>query len=135
MLLPSAPAATGLFPAAVSQSPPVGLSWFTRKLYSERITPMVARILGSEGSERVVVECLTRVDAKVFGTDLFLKVVQANASVIVTEYEPISLEVASIEPFLPIGEGSIKDQLIDLIKGDKLPNSVPLMLGTTRDEG
>ena len=127
----SSSGAKGTFYAALSQSPPIGLPWFSRKLYSQQITPAVASAVGctSTGSESDLVSCLQRVDANAFVTAA--QTALPNISLALREY--CGTQVA-VEPFLPIvngPNGTIDGQFNDLLSSGTLPNRVPFVVRTS----
>lgn len=74
------------------------------------------------------------VEASLFGSTEVLDAGEGAIAHQVANYESTSLEVASIEPYLPIALGPIDGQLVRLLADNKLPNRVPLMAGNVRDE-
>ncbi|KAL1956821.1 hypothetical protein VTO42DRAFT_6771 [Malbranchea cinnamomea] len=132
----SSSAAQGLFAAAISQSSPVSLPWFTRDVYTEFITPQVSSDVGCNEtkSEKELIACLQSVPA----TEFLHVDMSTIASRVNSGYLHSTTLVANIEPFLPMiddsNSGVIDDQFHVLLSEDKLPNRVPAIFTIVADE-
>ncbi|KAL4943477.1 hypothetical protein BDV06DRAFT_189874 [Aspergillus oleicola] len=138
----SSTAARGLFNAALIQSSPLDLPWYTRQVYKELVTPHVAEAVGCNNtrSEASLVSCLRSVPASSFisNSTAFQAATSAIATDVASHYLHSSQLLASIEPFMPIisdtGPGVIDDQFHNLLSKNTLPNRVPTMFTTVSDE-
>ena len=130
----SSSGAKGLFRAAIAQSPPVSMPWFTRKLYSERITPAIAAQVGcTSADEAQLVDCLLKADAAAL-----VEAVPAATPDIAAALADFANAPGAPQPFLPMVDGpagTIDGQLSALLASGSLPNKVPLLVGNVRDEG
>ncbi|KAL2864939.1 putative cholinesterase [Aspergillus lucknowensis] len=139
----SSTAARGLFSAALVQSAPVDLPWYTREVYSELVAPHVAEAVGcgsATSSEKSLVDCLRTVPAANFldNSTAFQSAMTAVARDISSDYLHVSQLLAGIEPLMPMvddtGVGVIDDQFHTLLATNRLPNRVPTMFTTVSDE-
>ena len=134
LALMSSSGAKGLFRAAIAQSPPVSMPWFTRKLYSERITHAIAAQVGCTSTDEAqLVDCLLKVDATAL-----VEAVPAATPAIATALADFANAPGAPQPFLPMVDGpagTIDGQLSALLASGSLPNKVPLLVGNVRDEG
>ncbi|KAL4930497.1 putative cholinesterase [Aspergillus undulatus] len=138
----SSTAARGLFSAALIQSAPFDLPWYTREVYSNLVVPSIAQAVGcnNTSSESSLVSCLRSVPAANFldNSTAFQAATSAIASEVSTHYLHSSQLLASIEPFMPVisdsGPGVIDDQFHNLLEKNTLPNRVPTMFTTVSDE-
>lgn len=137
----SSTAARGLFSAAIAQSAPVDLPWFTREVYANVIAPEVAKAVGCNQTttEKELVSCLRSVPATKFlgNTTEFKKATATWTQALASDYLHVSQLLASIEPLMPIVDprsGVIDDQFYKLLANERLPNRVPTMFSTVTDE-
>ena len=134
LALMSSTGAKGLFRAAIAQSPPVAMPWFTRKLYANSITPAIAAQVGCALSdETALVDCLLKVDATAL-----IEAVPAATPDIAAALARFANAPGAPQPFLPMvggPAGTIDGQLSDLLASGSLPNKVPLLVGNVQDEG
>ena len=111
----------------------IGLPWYTRKRYSEAITPAVASSVGcnSTSSETDLVSCLQSANATAFVTAAV-----TAAPALATALQEYSGSQFAIEPFLPIVQGpngTIDGQFNDLLASGTLPNRVPFVVRRSFD--
>ncbi|KAL4878302.1 Carboxylesterase family-domain-containing protein [Aspergillus karnatakaensis] len=139
----SSTSARGLFSAALVQSAPVDLPWYTREVYSTLVAPLVATAVGcgnATTTESTLLSCLRRIPATSFldNSTAFQTATSAIAQSVGTSYLHVSQLLASIEPFMPMvsdsGPGVIDDQFHTLLASNTLPNRVPVLFSTTTDE-
>ena len=125
----SSPAAKGLFHAAVMESFPVGLPWYTRSFYSEQITPILASNFSCPTTDEAAnVDCLRTLPAENFTSDIIVSFMPDQG---LYNGEPFSEEV-----WLPsLNETMLLGQLDDLLDNGTLPSPVPIMMGTMEDDG
>ena len=125
----SSPAAKGLFHAAVMESFPVGLPWYTRSFYSEQITPILASNFSCPTTDEAAnVDCLRTLPAENFTSDIIVSFMPDQG---LYNGEPFSEEV-----WLPsVNETMLLGQLDDLLDNGTLPSPVPIMMGTMEDDG
>ncbi|EAW10950.1 putative cholinesterase [Aspergillus clavatus NRRL 1] len=142
----SSTAARGLFSAAIVQSAPLDLPWFTRSVYRDLVTPEIAKAVGcGQGnrttSETQLLACLRSVPASAFfdNTTEFQAALSASTQKVAASFLHSSPMLASIEPLMPMvddaGSGVIDDQFHLLLATDSLPNRVPTLFTTVTDEG
>lgn len=86
-----------------------------------------------------MVDCLRKVPVAklISNTTAQTAVNTVNAAIIASDYFKSSAIVASIEPFLPIVDkaaGIIDDQFVKLLRSETLPNAVPTLFITVKDE-
>lgn len=138
----SSSASKGLFSAGISQSSLLGVVPSTRSLNSKYITPAVAKgtVCSSNSSEASLVQCLKSVPAKMFASKDTFGAVDEAAIAAYAAYDDQIEGLAVAEPYLPITaasggpDGIVDDQLVYLIGHDSVPNRVPFMVGTNRNE-
>lgn len=138
----SCTAAKGLFSGALVQSANFDLPWFTRDLYSKYIAPEVANAVGCEGndSEDSLVKCLRSVPASMYfdNSTEFQAATKTISSSIANHFYNNTQTTGANEPFMPMvddtGSGVIDDQFDALLINNSLPNNVPTMFTTVRDE-
>ncbi|KAE8148082.1 Carboxylesterase family-domain-containing protein [Aspergillus avenaceus] len=137
----SSSAARGLFSAAIVQSAPLDLPWFTRDVYADVIVPEIATAVGCNQSttEASLVSCLRTVPATKF-LDNSTEWKQAKSKWtkgLASDYLHVSQLLASIEPLMPIVDargGVIDDQFYKLLANERVPNRVPTIFTTVTDE-
>ncbi|KAL4869715.1 hypothetical protein BDV12DRAFT_167542 [Aspergillus spectabilis] len=139
----SSTSARGLFSAALVQSAPVDLPWYTREVYSEIVAPHVAKAVGcgnATSTESSLLSCLRSIPATNFldNSTAFQTATSAIARDVGSSYLHVSQLLAGIEPFMPMvsdsGPGVIDDQFHTLLSSNTLPNRVPTMFTTVTDE-
>lgn len=138
----SSTAAKGLFSGALIQSAPLDLPWFPRDLYADYITPEIAKAVDCDDfdSEPALLQCLRAVPASMYldnSTD-FERATNAISSNIADHFHQNTKLLSSTEPLMPMvddsGSGVIDGQFYALLGNDTLPNKVPTMFTTVRDE-
>lgn len=139
----SSPAAKGLFSAAIAQSAPVDLPWFTRGVYTDLIVPSLAPALGCPDhmySEDSLVACLRSLPSSAFldNSTAYKSAISNASNLTATRYLHSSQLLASIEPLLPIVDaeaGVISDQFHNLVSSSNSSlNRVPTLFTTVADE-
>lgn len=138
----SSSAAKGLFSAAIPQSSPVDLPWFSEDVYYNTVTPNVARAAGciDTNNEQNMVDCLRQQSFELLLSNSTLQSVAEKVSSlhIGPDFFKESPIMALVEYFMPsVGNiGNVIDgQFYDLLANNKLPNKVPVMFSTVKDEG
>ncbi|KNG84178.1 cholinesterase [Aspergillus nomiae NRRL 13137] len=137
----SSSAASGLFSAAVVQSAALDVPWYSRKVYTEIITPRIAKAVGcDDADEPVMLSCLRSIPAAKYldnSTELAHALDEIAGAVGNGYLHTKKLQVSS-SPFMPIvddrGSGIIDDQFHTLLATNRLPNAVPIMFTTVTDE-
>ena len=138
----SSSAAKGLFAAAISESSLLGIIPVARDVYSKYITSALANATNcTSHTESDTIACLRALPAKYFVDSKVTKLVTLAAGVGFKAFNGIAGGLADAEPYLPITAASggvpgiIDDQFQYLIGNGSLPNRVPFMVGTMRNEG
>ncbi|KAE8379796.1 Carboxylesterase family-domain-containing protein [Aspergillus bertholletiae] len=137
----SSSAASGLFSAAVVQSAALDLPWYPRQIYTEIITPRVAKAVGcDDADEHDMLVCLRSIPATKYldnSTELS-HVLDEIAKAIANDYLHAKKLQVSSPQFMPIVDdrdsGIINDQFHTLLATNRLPNPVPIMFTTLTDE-
>lgn len=133
--------AKGTFRGAIGTSPPIGLPWFTRAVYTKAIVPVYANVYGCStndtvNQEEAVVDCMLKLDATVFADGS--KVANATsqtAKLVPDRYQNSTATLGgNTEPVLPIADGPIIDDQFNYLLGNgSLPNKVrSVTLGVQR---
>ncbi|KAI9043578.1 putative cholinesterase [Aspergillus affinis] len=139
----SSPTAAPLFSAAIAQSAPVDLPWFTRDVYTDLVVPHIAPALGCPHHttpEASLVACLRSLPATAFldNSTAFESGIANASNATAYGYLHASPMLASIEPLLPILDpeaGIIADQFHNLLaSGNSSVNRVPTLFTTVADE-
>ncbi|KAJ5927593.1 hypothetical protein N7516_009366 [Penicillium verrucosum] len=138
----SSTAAKGLFSGALVQSANFDLPWFPRDLYSKYIAPEVANAVGCEAneSEESLVKCLRSVPASMYldNSTEFQTATKTSSSAIANHFYNNTQATGADEPFMPMvddtGSGVVDGQFNALLANNTLPNNVPTMFTTVRDE-
>ncbi|PLB49651.1 carboxylesterase [Aspergillus steynii IBT 23096] len=139
----SSPAAKGLFSAAIVQSAPLDLPWFTRSVYTDLIVPALAPALGCPHhmySDASLVACLRSLPSSAFldNSTTFESAIANASAAVASKYLHSSSLLASIEPLLPILDpesGIIADQFHSLLNSSSGGlNKVPTLFSTVADE-
>lgn len=139
----SSSSARGLFSAAISQSAPLDLPWYTTEMYHDLVLPPVAKAVGCDhasSSEESTLACLRSVPALEYltNTTAFDDATSEIAKSVAKDYTHITSILAGIEPFMPaVGgkdSGVIDDQFHSLLNSSSLPVNVPTMFTTVTDE-
>ena len=137
----SSSASKGLFSSAVPQSSLLGVSFVTRDVNSRFITPALVNATKCTASkEDDEIACLRALPAEQFvDPNINGQVVDAGIRAFL-QFDALSAGLASAEPYLPITAASggppgiIDDQFQYLLGNSSLPNRVPVMVGTMRNE-
>ncbi|KAB8263181.1 Carboxylesterase family-domain-containing protein [Aspergillus pseudonomiae] len=137
----SSSAASGLFSAAVVQSAALDVPWYSRQVYTEIITPRIAKAVGcDDADEPVMLSCLRSIPAAKYldnSTEL-AHALDEIANAVGNDYLHTKKLQVSSSPFMPIvddrGSGIIDDQFHNLLATNRLPNAVPIMFTTVTDE-
>ena len=138
----SSSASKGLFSSAISQSSLLGVSFVSRHTNSDFITPAVANATNCTSLDELeMVECLRQVPAQEFiGMSVAATLRQAGVPAF-QKFEGLPAGLGTAETYLPITAASggppgiIDDQFQYLLGNDSIPNRVPFMVGTMRNEG
>lgn len=138
----SSSAAKGLFSAAISQSAPIDLPWFTRDVYNEIYVPEIAPAVGCNGtlSEKGLLSCLRSVPATNYldNSTAFENAMKSITSKVSSGYLHVSSLIAQAEKIMPMvddtGSGVVDDQFYKLLARRTVPNRVPTMFTTVTNE-
>ncbi|KAJ5496237.1 Carboxylesterase type B [Penicillium fimorum] len=138
----SSTAANGLFSGAIVQSAVLDTPWFPRGFYSKYITPEVGKAVGCDGnvSETSFLKCLRSVPASMYldNSTAFQTAVEAISFSVADHFHHSTGLIFAAEPFLPMvddtGSGVVDDQFDTLLANNNIPNHVPTMFTTVRDE-
>lgn len=137
----SSSASKGLFSSAISQSSLLGVSFVTRDINSKYITPALANVTNCTTlTEADMITCLRAVPAEQFVQTNVIHVIEHTAAVVFNQFDGINAGLATAEPYLPITAASggppgiIDDQFQYLLGNGSIPNRVPFMVGTMRNE-
>ena len=138
----SSSASKGLFSSAISESSLLGVSFATRDVNSKFITPAVANATKCPTTtESEMIACLRSVPALTFVAANTTALVSRSAVAAYKQYDQLAAGLAEAEPYLPVTAASggpagvIDDQFQYLINNDSLPNHVPFLVNTMRNEG
>lgn len=133
--------AKGLFSAAIPQSAPVDLPWFSHELYYDTIAPNTAHVLGCPSDdEKEMVGCLRQLPfEKLIANETMQMIsVYLDSLDIGPKYFKASPFLGLIEYFIPHvggpGNNVIDGQFYDMLKTGNLPNKVPTMFTQVEDE-
>lgn len=137
----SSSASKGLFSSAISQSALLGVPFVTRNVNSKYITPAVANVTNcTTSSEAATIACLRALPANEFVSAAVIDFMIKTAAVVYGAFDGVSQGLASAEPYLPVTaasggpHGVIDDQFQYLLGNNSIPNPVPFMVGTMRNE-
>jgi carboxylesterase type B len=138
----SSSSAEGLFHAAIAQSNPLDLPWYTRDVYTQIVTPIISAAVGCNNTktEQELVSCLQSVPPADFvATNVtYNNALNSVVEGIASGYFHTSVLVAETEPVMPIvddkGTGVIDDQFVKLLANGNLPSRVPIMFTNVKDE-
>ena len=137
----SSSASKGLFSSAISQSALLGVPPVTRNVNSEYITPAVANITNcTTSSEVAMIACLRALPANAFVSAAAIGFLLKTAAVVYGAFDGVDQGLATAEPYLPVTAASggppgiIDDQFQYLLGNNSIPNPVPFMVGTMRNE-
>ncbi|KOC13984.1 cholinesterase [Aspergillus flavus AF70] len=137
----SSSAASGLFSGAVVQSAALDIPWYSRQVYTEIITPKVAKAVGCHDSDELgMLSCLRSVPAAKYldNSTEFMHASDEIAKAVGDDYLHTKKFQVSSSPLMPIvddhGSGIIDDQFHTLLATNRLPNAVPIMFTTVTDE-
>lgn len=137
----SSSASKGLFSSAIVQSSLLGVSFVNRHTNSDFITPAIANATNCTSlDETEMVECLRRVPARDFVEVIGAGAVRQAGVLAFQQYEGLPQGLGTAETYLPITAASggppgiIDDQFQYLIANNSIPNRVPVMVGTMRNE-
>ena len=131
----SSSAASGLFSGALVQSASLDIPWYSRQIYTEIITPRVAKTVGcgADGADELdMLSCLRSIPATKYldNSTEFRHALDEIAKAVAEDYLHTKKLQVSTAPSMPI----VDDQFHTLLATNRLPNVDPIMFTTVTHE-